>query len=97
MHHGPIDQTVHIRDAPAVAAQQPMVAEDPQIARLRDRLVRRRRDVVGIGRADLETRLQQFADLASVKPSPPRSMSSAFSSASSRRAGRQSKWKLGLC
>lgn len=43
-----VEQPVEVRDAAGIAAQQPVVAEQPQVAGLGRRLVRWRRDVVGV-------------------------------------------------
>ena len=56
-----VEQPVDVLGLAAVAAEQPVVAEDPQVAGLGDRLVRRRGDVVGIGQALVTSRSTQPA------------------------------------
>ena len=46
-----VEQAVDVLRLAAVAAEQAVVAEDPQVARLGDRLVGRRGDVVRVGQA----------------------------------------------
>ena len=48
---GAVEQAVHVLGLAAVAAQQAVLAEEPQVAGLRDRLVGRLGHVVGIGLA----------------------------------------------
>ena len=48
---GAVEQAVHVRGLAAVAAQQAVVAEQPQVARLGDGLVGRLGHVVGVGQA----------------------------------------------
>lgn len=44
-----VEQPVDVPRVASVAAEQPMIAENPQVARLGDRLVRRLGYLVGIG------------------------------------------------
>ena len=46
-----VEQAVEVRGAAGVAAEQPVVAEEPEVARLGGRLVGRLGDVVGVGQA----------------------------------------------
>ena len=46
---GAVEQPVHVLGLAGVAAQQAVLAEEPQVAGLRDRLVGRLGDVVGVG------------------------------------------------
>jgi hypothetical protein len=44
-------ESVHVLVLAAITAKQAVIAQDPQVAGLRDRLVGRLGDVVGVGQA----------------------------------------------
>ena len=52
----PIQQPVEVGFGAGITAEQPMVAEEPEVTRLRDRLVRRLGHVVGVCQAVLRLR-----------------------------------------
>ena len=56
---GAVQQAIHVLGLAAVAAEQAVVAEEPQVARLRDRLVGRLGHVVGVGQALVRLRPEQ--------------------------------------
>ena len=58
-----VEQSIDILRLAAVATQQSMIPENPQVARLRDRFVRRLRHFVRIRQAFLHTRIQQLGQL----------------------------------
>ena len=63
LDRGAGQQPVDVLGLAAVAAEQPMVAENPQVARLRDRLVGRLGHLVRIGQPLLHARVEQLRQL----------------------------------
>jgi hypothetical protein len=62
VHHvnrGALKQAIQVRGLAAVAAQQAVLAEDPDVARLSGRLVGRLGDVVGVSQPVGVRRLEQ--------------------------------------
>jgi hypothetical protein len=55
----PAEHTLDVGEHGRVTAQEPVLIQHPQIARLRDRMVRQRRRLVVLGQADLALARQQ--------------------------------------
>jgi len=63
----PVEQPVHVLGAGAVAAQQAVLAEHPQVAGLGDRVVRRLGHGVGVGQPLLHAGVEQHGQLVGVE------------------------------
>ena len=83
MNRRAIEQPVHVFRLARVAAQQTVITQDPQVAGLRDRFVRRLGNLVGIAQAFLQVGVQQLGQLLGSKPNRPRSKSSSCRSSNS--------------
>jgi|GEM_PF-6891460 len=62
-----VEQPVEVSRLARIAAQQSVIAENPQIARACNSLVRRRRHFVGIAQTFLQVAAQQLCQLVLVK------------------------------
>lgn len=67
----PVQQPLHVRRLAGVPAQQPVVAQHPQIPGTRGRRVGRRRDLVGIGQALGDAGVHQFGQFVGIKAQQP--------------------------
>ena len=63
LDRGAGQEPIHVLRLAAVAAEQPVVTQDPQVARLRDRLVGRLGHLVGIGQSVLHARIEQLGQV----------------------------------
>ncbi len=63
-----VQEPVDVGRVAGVTAQQPVVAQYPQVARLRDRIVRRLGDFIRVGQALLELATEQLGQFVGIEP-----------------------------